>query len=185
MALNVVRLIEQMVTGDLTGRLKLIESLATAPAATIRRQTIRSVLPGLLRRGVSKTASLEGFREVGLGIRTTDFYNIEAPRAERKAATEAYISRASPEETIDWSWSHPADYNYGDRLNARVKIFGRDAHTGRFTTRYITVGAEEGETFEDIAGRAQERYDVVASTGRSPQMSAVFAVEVTDLETLM
>jgi hypothetical protein len=111
-----------------------------------KREIIRSYLPGLIDEGFSANASLQLFKDVGLGIGRSDFLSIyrEVLGLENQQNRVRYVrGDAIPSEGILGIYETPIDNDY------------------RFIYRYTALDQQTGEEYQSYVGLNRNSLDTI------------------------
>lgn len=150
-------------------------------ASMAKRFLIRQVSPSIVRSGIAWSRALSQMRNVGLGIRTQDFWNVMRTGREL-VETQDYLRGLGGDERIDVTHARLAEYSHLDRYTAKIRVHGTDPWSGEPRQRWVTAGVGEGETPNEILGRMQDEFDMRVQEGRGGYSMNIDSIDMEDLE---
>lgn len=120
-----------------------------AVLAGITRSVARAVIPKMFSRGFSATSALEHFRSIGGQIRTKTWYGDWREIAGMKKLERTY--RFIPRKTrLSYQMMATTESFQHDDYKYIFDVHGRDAETGEFATRTMSLGSDTRYSIDEI-----------------------------------
>lgn len=138
---------------------------------------VSAVVPTILRAGFSSNAALSLLQQYGLGIRRVTF--LARTHTERQLiAGEQWAKEQVPGEPLNVATIPHTDFPWEDQYTVKVKVYYRDAETGRFANRHITVGFFPGEDQRAVFRKLDDSIELWQAAGDYEDVGDVFSYEI-------